>query len=72
LEDWHKVDALFGLKLVDDTPDAPQEVYDLMREREECRERKDFARADEIRDRLIAMGYAVKDTASDPIWQYLT
>jgi len=71
LEDWHKVDALFGLKLVDDTPDAPQEVYDLMREREECRERKDFARADEIRDRLSAMGYAVKDTSRGPVWQYL-
>lgn len=70
-EDWRRVDSLLGLRLIDDTPDAPQEVYDLMQEREKCRQRKDFARSDEIRDQLTAMGYTIKDTPNGPIWQYL-
>jgi len=35
----------------------------LLAEREEARAAKDFARADEIRDRLAAMGWEVRDSA---------
>jgi cysteinyl-tRNA synthetase len=38
----------------------------LMAEREEARAAKDFARADEIRDRLADMGYEVRDSADGP------
>ena len=38
----------------------------LMAEREEARAAKDFARADEIRDRLAAMGWEVRDSAEGP------
>jgi cysteinyl-tRNA synthetase len=36
---------------------------DLLAEREEARTAKDFARADEIRDRLAEMGWEVRDSA---------
>lgn len=37
------------------------EVVELVRARRAARESRDFARADEIRDRLLEMGYAIKD-----------
>ena len=39
-----------------------EEVQKLLDEREECRRRGDFARADEIRDRLTARGVKIYDT----------
>ena len=37
-----------------------------MEEREEARAAKDFARADEMRDRLAEMGWEVRDSADGP------
>lgn len=39
----------------------PQAVNDLLKQREEARKNKDFARADEIRDELARLGYEVRD-----------
>jgi cysteinyl-tRNA synthetase len=39
------------------------EAESLLREREEARAAKDFSRADEIRDRLAAMGWEVRDSS---------
>ena len=41
--------------------DAPREVHDLAEERAERRAAKDFAGADELRDRIAAMGWSVVD-----------
>ena len=70
LEDWKKVDELFGLKLIDDTPDMDAKVYDLIRERQAAREARDFAKSDEIRDKLLAQGITLRDTNEGAIWQY--
>jgi cysteinyl-tRNA synthetase len=37
-------------------------IHELLRERQEARGRKDFARADAIRDEIAAAGYVIKDT----------
>ena len=71
LSDWEKVDELFGLRLIADTPNVSTEVYDLIREREAAREAKDFARSDEIRDQLTQQNILVRDTTSGSIWQYI-
>lgn len=70
LDDWKKVDELFGLKLIKDTPDVDSEIYDLLRERQTAREARDFAKSDEIRDKLLTRGIAIRDTADGAIWQY--
>ncbi len=44
----------------------PAEALSLLDERQAARKAKNFARADEIREALKAMGYAVEDTASGP------
>jgi cysteinyl-tRNA synthetase len=40
----------------------------LLEQREAARVRKDFAAADAIRDRIIAMGINIEDTPSGPRW----
>jgi cysteinyl-tRNA synthetase len=58
-------DAVLGLDLERDARtrwEPPKEVLALIAERDEARATKDFARSDEIRDRLQAMGLEVMDT----------
>lgn len=46
-----------------------EEEKKLIEEREAARSRKDFALADEIRERLKGMGMAVEDTPEGPRWK---
>ncbi len=70
MEDWGKVDELFGLNLIADTPDISEKYYALIQKREEARKVKDFSRSDEIRDELLKRGIIIRDTASGPVWGY--
>ena len=70
LDDWKKVDELFGLRLMVDTPDVDSEVYDLIRQRDKARAEKDYSRSDQIRDELLAKNIALRDTANGAVWQY--
>ena len=70
LKDWQKIDKLFGLKLIKDTPNVTPEIYDLIHEREQARAVKDYARSDEIRDELLAQGIALRDTPDGAMWEY--
>jgi cysteinyl-tRNA synthetase len=45
----------------------PKEIYDLIEERTKARHEKDWARADQIRDEITALGFVVQDTAQGPI-----
>ncbi|MBQ6375839.1 cysteine--tRNA ligase [Candidatus Saccharibacteria bacterium] len=71
LDEWRKVDELFGLKLITDTPDIAPERYELIRERDKARAEKNYAKSDEIRDELVASGIGVRDTADGGVWYYL-
>ena len=71
LDEWKKIDELFGLRLIADSPDYSAEFSDLIREREEARASKNYARADEIRNELTAKGIGLKDTPGGVIWQYV-
>lgn len=42
--------------------DIPQEIKELVNLRQEARKAKDFAKADEIRNKIAEMGYSVKET----------
>jgi cysteinyl-tRNA synthetase len=51
-------------------PDAVDaEVERLIAERQEARDRRDFARADEIRQQLLAMGIQLDDTKDGTRWK---
>ena len=64
-------DELFGLQLLDSTPDVTDDQKRLIIERERARETKDFKHADVIRDQIEKDGITIRDTASGPIWEYL-
>ena len=70
LDDWKKVDELFGLNLIHDTPNIPAESYALIRERDTARASRDFKKSDEIRDLLLKQGILLKDSADGAIWYY--
>jgi cysteinyl-tRNA synthetase len=59
-------DTILGLDLERDLREGdaglPEDAQALVRQRDEVRAARDFARSDEIRDRLAAMGYEVMDT----------
>jgi len=55
--------GLSSLAQPDEGAEADEQAEKLMREREEARAAKDFARADEIRDRLAELGWEVRDGA---------
>ena len=71
MEDWRRIDELFGLRLIEDSPEISEEVKKLITERQKAREAKDYSKSDEIRDLLAKQGITVKDTPTSPVWQYL-
>jgi len=48
-----------------------EEIMHMVREREEARKKKDWDRADKIREELRQMGIEVIDTKEGPIWKKL-
>ena len=46
-----------------------EEIEKLIEERQAARKAKNFARADEIRDQLAAMGIILKDTREGVQWK---
>ena len=57
---WHGADEVLGF-LFPVQVRFPAEVVELARERLRARRAKDYAHADEMRDRLIERGYKVED-----------
>lgn len=47
----------------------PDDLADLIREREEARKERNFARADEIRDELAARGIVLEDSPTGTVWR---
>ncbi len=70
LSTWKKIDKLFGLQLIKDSPDIDEEVVDKIIEREKARESKDYGRSDEIRNELVARGITLRDTPDGAVWEY--
>ena len=71
LEDWKKIDELFGLRLIANSPDLTEKVGEKLAEREKARIEKDWATADKIRDELKKLGVSVRDTENGVVWEYL-
>lgn len=60
-----RLDAVVGV-LNPGEEGAPEAVLELVMARQQARRDKDFARADEIRDTLLAQGWVIKDTPDGP------
>ena len=65
LEVLRRWDGVLGV-LGDGEAELPEEVAALVREREEARGRKDYARSDRLREILASSGFSVEDTPGGP------
>jgi len=65
-----KFDSILSLNLDKESSidtDYPEEVKTLLEERKKSREDKDYAKSDELRDKIKEYGYEVKDTREGQI-----
>jgi len=60
LQWWKRVDAI--LALGEEETEVPPEILILAKEREEARLAKQWKKSDELRDKLFALGWEVRDT----------
>ncbi|MDO4564196.1 MAG: cysteine--tRNA ligase [Clostridia bacterium] len=58
--------GVLGLLTSEKQEEIPEEALRLLSERVQARKEKNYKRADEIRDLLKSMGFAVEDTAQGP------
>lgn len=66
-ETFIHLDSLLGLDLARDIgkrTEIPQEVQQLLNQRNLARENKDWAGSDQLRDAIAALGFSVKDTTN--------
>ena len=65
---FRKFDRIYALLGVDNSEEdaVPEEVAELVAERQEARAAKDFAASDRIRDQLKEMGWLVEDSVEGP------
>jgi cysteinyl-tRNA synthetase len=67
----YDMDTILGLELAETgsaSAEIDEESLSLIREREQARREKNFARADEIRDELAERGISIKDTPEGTVW----
>lgn len=62
------IDKLLGIGLLSGKSDISSEQRELIIARESARQEQDFAKADELRNRLAKQDIEVNDTARGPIW----
>ncbi len=66
------IDELLGLNLLETTKDITDDQKRIIIERTRSREQKDYGKSDALRVELEKSGVTVRDTASGPIWEYIT
>ena len=64
------IDQALGLNLADQ-PDITDSQKQLIAQRQEARDNKDWAESDALRDQLLAQGIALRDTPHGAIWRAL-
>ena len=67
--EFTKIMLVFGVEFAEKTDNLDSEVEALIEERIAARANKDFARSDEIRDQLDAMGIILQDTPQGTKWK---
>ena len=64
----HDPDSWLGYSKVDDGMDT-EKIEQMIEERNNCRNNKNFEQADKIRDELKSMGIDIEDTSDGTIWR---
>lgn len=65
----YRMDEVFGFRLIEWEEESiaiPEEATELLNQRTRAREEKDYAKADEIRDKLQEIGFQIEDSPEGP------
>ncbi len=62
------LDTIYGLDLADSV-DIPDNVKQLLKDRQQARDDKDWPKADDVRDALLKQGIEIRDTSFGQVWQ---
>ena len=65
LDWWKRINTVLDLEAETDV-DIPHEVTQLAQDRENARREKNWKRSDELRERISALGWEVRDTKQGP------
>ncbi len=65
------IDSTLGLQLIDSTPDISDKIKKEIIERNNARDKKDWKKSDEMRDKLLKSNIVIRDTNQETIWEYL-
>lgn len=69
LDFLEQIDELFGLDLLKSTPDIDEDAKRLIIERQIAKEQRNFARADQLRQELLAQDIELIDTKNQTLWR---
>lgn len=58
---WKKINKVFGLVIDSSVIEVPKKITAIGEERKSARNNKDFSKSDELRDRLLELGYVIED-----------
>ena len=64
-----KIDTVFAFILMEKQEELPEKILNIIKERETARKNKDWAKADEIRKKLLDEGIELEDTPNGTIWK---
>jgi cysteinyl-tRNA synthetase len=64
------IDSILGLRLIDSTSDIDDKLKQIIIERNSARDKKDWAKADEMRKELLDNGIVLRDNIDGSIWEY--
>ncbi len=66
LKSWDTVLGVIDWTVLEQR-EIPKEVHDLVQERQDAKTNKEYQRADELRDSILALGYTVTDGKDGPV-----
>ena len=66
---FNNVNSVFDVFRLEEERLEDDQVMELIQKREGARDRRDFARADEIRDQLLQRGILLEDTREGTRWK---
>ncbi len=69
LELLEELTGVLGLSVAPQEQELDEKIEEMIRERQEARKNKDFAKADEIRAALLAQGIVLEDTREGVKWK---
>jgi len=67
LEFLEEVGKIIGVNLTPEQITIPEQIQTLVQEREKARAEKDWAKADELRNKIQEQGYTINDTQNGPM-----